>query len=141
MPTSTVMFPMSSIDIATCLPVVYCGYLYIYLYSLLLATTMATCSLLWLSVVYYGYLQSTMVTCDLLSLPMLLSVLVTHSCIPCRVYMTIQSAMPKQSSELPIAFYAHLVNFSNFRSILSNRTYITEFVVSSNVRCNKIKQR
>ena len=34
--------------------------------------------------------------------------------------MTIQSAMPKQSSEFPIALYTHLVSFSNIRSILSN---------------------
>ena len=34
------------------------------------------------------------------------------------LYMTIQSAMPKQSSELPIAFCARLVSLSNIRSIL-----------------------
>ena len=134
---------------------------------------MVTCCVLWLLVVYYGYLCSTkampiaslqcyLVFCTqllyyayvvfiitasmllslhcLLSLPMLLSGLLTHSCIPCLVYMTIQSAMPKWSSEPPVAFYARLVSFSNFRSILSNRTYITKFVVSSNVRCNKIRQ-
>ena len=42
------------------LPVVYYGYLY---------SIMATCSLLQLPVVYYGYLQSTMATYTLLWLP------------------------------------------------------------------------
>ena len=46
------------VAIATCLPVVYYGYL---------QTTLATCSLLWpLPAIYYGYLQYTMATCNLL---------------------------------------------------------------------------
>ena len=53
MPTLTVMSPKCSIAIATCLPVVYYGYIY-------LQSTMATCSLLWLPVIYY------MATCSLL---------------------------------------------------------------------------
>ena len=85
------------------LPVVYLGYL---------QSTMATCSLLWLPVVYYDYAYSlpsvlpsllyaatplcqpslhynnlcAAYLCYLLSLPMLLSALLTHSCIPCLVY-------------------------------------------------------
>ena len=51
----------SSMDIATCLPVVYFGYL---------QPTMATCSLLLLPAIYYGYLWSTLATCGLLWLPM-----------------------------------------------------------------------
>ena len=76
---------------------------------------MTTYSLLWLPVVYYGYtyslpsvLPSLLYTATLLclpglhynclcvawsALPMLLSALHTYSCIPCLVYMTIQSAM------------------------------------------------
>ena len=48
--------------------------------------------------------------------------------------------MPKYYSKFPIAFYAHLVSFNNIRSILSNRTYATEFVVSSHARFKIIKQ-
>ena len=59
---------------------------------------------------------------------------------PCLVYMPIKSAMPNYHSKFPIAFYAHLVSFSNIRSILSNRTYTTEFVVSSHARFNIIRQ-
>ena len=156
--TLTVTSPKSSIAIATCLPVVYYSYLqptmatcsllwlhvvyylyvYLYMYStmatcsllwlpvvyylylyLYMYSTMATCSLLWLPVVYCVYLQSTMtipitslqccqVFCTqllyyaylvfiitasvllslhyLLNLPVLLSALLTHSCIPCLVY-------------------------------------------------------
>ena len=171
MPTSTAMSPKCSIDIATCistcslllLPVVYCGYVYIYLHSLLWVPVvyygylwstkaMPICSLqcclvFCTQLLYYAYLvfiitASMLLSLHcLLSLPILLSGLLTHSCIPCLVYMTIQSAMSKQSSELPIAFYVRLVSFSNFRSILSNSTYIMEFAVSSNARCNKIRQR
>ena len=66
--------------------------------------------------------------------------MLTHSCMPCLVYMPIKSAMPKYHSKFPIAFYAHLVSFSNIRSILSNRTYTTEFVISSHARFNIIMQ-
>ena len=54
---------------------------------------------------------------------------------PCLVYMPIKSAMPKYHSKVPIALYAHL-SFSNIRSIISNKTYTTEFVVSSYARFN-----
>ena len=49
------------------LPVLYYGYLYYIVYYGY--TTLATCSLLWLPAVYYGYLQSIMSTCSLLWLP------------------------------------------------------------------------
>ena len=42
------------------LPVVYYGYLY---------STWATCTLLWLPVLYFGYLYSTTAICNLLWLP------------------------------------------------------------------------
>ena len=135
------------------LPVVYCGYLlpamatcsllwvpvvyYGYLWSTkaIPIASLQCCLVFCTQLLYYAYLVFIITASMLrslhclLSLPMLLSGLLTHSCIPCLVYMTIQSAMPKQSSELPIAFYARLVNFSNFRSILSNRMHITEFEV------------
>ena len=92
-----------------CYDIVYFGYL---------KPTMATWRLLWLLVVYYGctyslpsvlpsllYLPGLHYNClcvawsalptGVLSLPMLLSALLTHGCIPCLVYMIIKSAMPK----------------------------------------------
>ena len=42
--------------------------------------------------------------------------------------------MPKYHSKFSISFYARLVSFSNIILILSNRTYIIEFVVSSHAR-------
>ena len=68
------------------------------------------------------------------------SAMLTHSCMPCLVYMPIKSAMPKYHSKFPIAFYARLVSFSHIRLILSNRTYTTEFVISSHARFNIIMQ-
>ena len=55
----------------------------------------------------------------------------TYSCMPCLVYMPIQSAMPKSSSEFPKAFFGDLVCFSDIKLILSNRTYSMEIIVSS----------
>ena len=140
-----------------CLPhVVY----YVYLQS---TFAMATCSLLWLYVQHsfsvvqssihsYSTLptQSLFITASLCAgqsaLPIQLAHAIVCSAYPqlyilSDLYMIIQFAMPKQSFELPIAFYTSLVSFSNIRSILSNRTYGTEFVVSSYARFNKIKQR
>ena len=68
------------------------------------------------------------------------SAILTYSCIPCLVYMPIKSAMPKYCSKFPTAFYTHLVSFGNIRSILSNRTYATEFIVSSLARLKIIRQ-
>ena len=119
MPTSTAMSPKCSIDIAihAYLPVVYYCYLYIYLHSLLWVPVvyygylwstkaMPICSLqcclvFCTQLLYYAYLvfiitASMLLSLHcLLSLPILLSGLLTHSCIPCLVYMTIQSAMSK----------------------------------------------
>ena len=54
----------------------------------------------------------------------------TYSCMPCLVYMPIQSAMPKPSTEFLKAFYGDLVCFSDIRLILCNRTYGMEIVSS-----------
>ena len=78
----------------------------------------------------------------LLSLPMLLSALLTHSCIPCLVYTWLSSLLCLSSLlELLIPFYACLVNFSNIKLILSDRTHSTRFVVISHARYNKFKQQ
>ena len=45
---------MSSIAMITYLPVIYCGYLHVVYYGYL-QSTLATCGLLWLLVVYYDY--------------------------------------------------------------------------------------
>ena len=71
---------------------------------------------------------------------LLITAILTYSCMPCLVHMSIMSAMPKYHSKFLIAFYAHLVSFSNIRSILSNRTYTTEFIVLSHARFNVIRQ-
>ena len=84
-----------------------------------LPSLLYTATLLYLLSLHYNSLFILLSLCYQLSLPILLSALFTHSCIPCLVYIAIQSAMPKLSSEFPIAFYAHLVSFSNVRSRLS----------------------
>ena len=131
---------------------------------------MPICNLLWLPVVYYGYTYSLPLVLPcihynnsvlfslyyLLSLPILLSALLTYSCIPTQfaypvvcsaylqlyslpgLYMTIRFAMPMQPSELPITFYALMVSISNIRLILSNRTYSTKSY-QAYASCNKIR--
>ena len=151
------------------LAVVYYGYLQSTMatYSLLCLPAVYYYSHVQLPVVYYGYtysfpsaLPSLLNTVTLLCLPSLhynslcaaqcalptqLTCAIVCSAYPqlytlSALYMTIQSAVPKQSSKLHIAFYALLVSFNNNTSILSNRTYRTEFVVPSHARCNKIRQ-
>ena len=116
MPTCSVLYGYLQSSLATCsvlwIPVVYYGYLQS-TYLGYLQSTMVTCSLLRLPVVYCGYTHSLLsvlprllyaaihyyvsvvfitTTSVLLSLyylhslPMLLSALLTHSCIPCLVY-------------------------------------------------------
>ena len=43
--------------------------------------------------------------------------------IPSLLYTAVQFAIPTWYSKCPIAFYTHLVSFTNIRSILSNRTH------------------
>ena len=52
------------------------------------------------------------------------------SCIHCLVYMPIQLVV----FWIPITFYAHLLNYTNIRSIFCNRTYSKKFDVSSHVK-------
>ena len=92
---------------------------------------------------WYGYLvaQSAMITYNtayLISQPAIITSSYMH--MPCLVYMSIKSTMPKYHSKFPIAFCAHLVSFSNIRFILSNGTYTTEFVVSNHAGFKIIRQ-
>ena len=125
----------------TCLPrllhislvyLVCCTYL-VFAWLVYFPMAIATYSLL--CIVYYNWYG-----CFVLSLPMSLSAIISYSCMPCLLYIPIKSAMPKYHSKFPIALYAHLVSFSNIKSILSNRTYTTEFAVSSHERFNIIRQ-
>ena len=70
---------------ATCsllwLPVVYYGYLW---------STVATCSLLWLPAVYYGYLQSTVATCSLLWLLVVYNGYLQSTMTTCSLWLYLQ---------------------------------------------------
>ena len=117
------------------------GYSYLVFYACLIFTEAFFAYLVYYN--WYGYLvaQSAMITYNtayLISQP----AIITSSCMhmPCLVYMSIKSTMPKYHSKFPIAFCAHLVSFSNIRFILSNGTYTTEFVVSNHARFKIIRQ-
>ena len=120
-----------------CLPIVYVGYLQS---TMAIPIAFLQCYLIFYTqLLYYPYLVFIITAYVLLSLHCLLSLPMLYTL--SGLYRTVQSAMPKQSSELHAAFYTSLVSFSIIRSILFNRTYSMEFVVSSNMRCNKIRHR
>ena len=82
---------------------------------------------------YYAYLVFIVVASMLLSLHCLLclpALLSTNSWIPCLVYTWLSSLLCLSSLLSSITLCAQLISFA-IRSILSNRTYSMQFILSS----------